>query len=275
MYKFLCALVMYIVIVSSLLTYAVFEMENTRIEGVNIPSAFFTDSISFGNSSKLDDVFAGKLTASLYYTITNNTLVFYNSYPIRFEDIYIKGIQPESGGEYKVSYTIINTDNSRFRFWIYQTGISNIGSVYVQFNENTIDLIESGGLYLLWDKTLISTSYPNPTTGTVTTILNPVSGLIQVLIDDILYLSYIHPTPQTINHYGGIGVMGNTFEVQGVETPILIQTEETPSIFEIIGSLLLWNVSEDYIPFWLNIVMIKVPIIFLALAIAFYIRGVS
>ncbi len=275
MYKFLCALVMYIVIISSIVTYSVYQMESNRIESISLPSAFFTDNINFGEIDSVGSVFDGKITSSSYYTLTNGTLSFNNGLPYRYEDIYLKGVQPNSEGIYEVSYNISNPDNSFFRFWIYDAGIAGVGSIYAEFTDTKLKLREVGGTYILWDSVIEEVPLTNPTSGIITTQYNPTSGYVSIIYDDLIYINKPVNTPNTINYYGGIGVLGETFAVNGIATPIQTQTEETPNIFEIIGSLLLWNVSEDYIPTWLNIILIKVPIIFLALAIAFYIRGVS
>lgn len=275
MYKTLCAVVLYIVVISSIITYSVYEIESNKIDGVTLPSSFFDDNIDFSTVDSIDTIFNGKLTSSSYYNIENNTLLFENGLPYRYEDIYIKGIQPHSDGTYTISYNITNPDKSQFRLWIYRAGTLGLGSVYAEFTDSQIQLRETGGTYLLWDSVITTAPLTIPTGGIITTQYNPTDGRVSITYDGQTYINEIIPTPKTIDYYGGIGVLGYSFTVNGISTPILIQTEEIPNIFEIIGSLLLWNVSEEYIPNWLNIILIKVPIIFLALAIAFYIRGVS
>lgn len=263
---------MYIVVVSSIMTYAVYEIEQTRIEGVTIPSDFFTENLVFTDSDEFSELFDGKVSASAYYKIENNSLNFENWLPYRYEDIYLIGVEPCSNGNYELVYNITNPDNSHFRFWIYRAGFLDIGSIYAEFTDDKLSLKRVRQLY---DSTITEVSLSNPASGKIKTSYNPATGHTEISLNGVTYLTSTIDTPKSINNYGGIGVKGYTFTVLGIETPIRIQQEEAPSIFEIIGQLLLWNVSEDYIPNWLNIILIKVPIIFLALAIAFYIRGVD
>lgn len=275
MYKFLCALVMYIVVISSILSYSVYQIESNRIEGVSLPSTFFTENIQFGEIDEVSSIFDGKITSSSFYTLHNNSLEFYNGLPYRYEDIYLKGVQPNSEGNYVVAYNISNPDNSLFRLWVYDAGIAGIGSIYAEFSDTEVKLRKVGGTYVLWDSVIVEASLNNPSSGIVQTKYNPSTGYVEVTHNGVSYISTYIDNPSTINYYGGIGVLGETFTINGISAPIVIQTEKAPNIFEIIGSLLVWNVSEEYIPMLLNIILIKVPIIFLALAIAFYLRGVS
>ncbi len=274
MYKFLCALIMYIVVISAILTYTVYEVQNTQIEGVTLPSKFFTEKLEFTDINTVSEIFSGKLTMSQYFKLQNNTIVFDNPIPYRYEDIFLLGVQPQSNGNYEISYNFNNPDNSHFRVWVYRAGFLDSDSVYAEFQDSTLYLKKVLPVFT-WDTTLVSIPLENPSSGIVKTVYNPNTGYTEIRYNDIVYITSTLDTPKTINHYAGIGVKGYTFTLSGIETPLLINDDEVPSIFEIIGTLLLWNVSEDYIPNWLNVILIKVPIIFLALAIAFYLRGVS
>lgn len=275
MYKFFVGIIAYLVIISTIIGFVVYDAKNTQMDGINIGNTLQSDRVEF---TEIDEYVDAKLLDRSYWTVTNNTLVFSGIHP-SWSDLLLKGIQTDSEGYYTIEYTIVNPENSRYRIIIQKSGLFDGDSVYLIYDGTKFTIPEpsinipiltlvSGELYHYPVSNLIDEH-------TVKTRYNHDSGHIMIYLNDEYIGDSYYTSDSTPSHFGGIGVYDNHLLVTGITTNI--QITEEPSfldLFGLIGSVLVYTIDEEYFPWIYNLLLIKLPIAMLIIGLAFWSRGV-
>lgn len=303
MYKLLCLLVAYIIVSSTLIGYFVYESENKHLSTLetidykgnlisldgSIPLNLFVDSELSTNNIEFVDVsdYGNMLKISPYI----NPIGTFNAIK---SSVYIRGIEQENN-VYTVKYNVYNPENIDFsiisgvtalnwftgnKFLIlskFEDLTTNNARISVSFVEDTtLSYALNSPLYT---NTNIRGYWNNNGINSITTVFDRNSNLFSVYLNDNLIVSNC---PITTNdefiEYAGIRIEENgIIYIQSIESKVYLteESKDNQNLLVIIAQLLTWNVDEIYMPPILNVILIKIPLIFLSIGVALAIFGVS
>ena len=282
MFQYFSALIVYLVILSLIVSGVVYAVEKEEVESINIDGAILADSVSFSEVEQFIDgryIDGASFDMGSDYTygswyLTNDTLR-YRGVGIQYSDIYVKGLTPD-GGIIRVSYTIDNPNDNRMRFWIQKAGLLDKDSYLLEYTGEEI-VIKEG----LFKSTIWSIPYSLKDNQIVTTYYNPDTQLIRIEINDVEIGSVSGGLSKIDNtkYYGGIGARDQSsgeLTVSSIEGNIRIfQEVKLTDLFSILAGVLFWTVDEKYFPMIFNIIFVKIPIFVIILGIIFWVRGTS
>lgn len=280
MLKYISLIIFYLLVVSSFFALAIYEetseeiatIDNTLYSGsqVDLSGDFDLSTICDEDSGSFEE-----------WEIIDNTLVYNGVYLGEAENpILFRGIQKNNAGYYEVEYTINNSENLAFDIYIAKGGLTDSNTI-------TLEYTSDGVIKTDYPYTRSSVGYffkKNAYTGsanlsgihTIKTVLNPLDLYVSVYIDESEVYTIPMDIKEAYDNYGGIKVKDDGhFEITEIKTYVVLSSYDDSSFISIISALLVWNVSEDYFPATANILLIKFPMIILAIAIAFYVRGVN
>jgi len=269
------------VVASVLMGFFIFESEGTQINTLS-PATYVSDVVDLSGNTNLSVLLDTNLGGFDCCEIIDNKL--YISPPL-FGDIaiYFKGIQPNEQGLYTVEYGLNNSANKDFSLII----TSESGTLSDKILSLRYQAISEITDILYADNTVYGQFFASPYyregidlngEHIIKTEFNINSNLLIVTIDSTEFcrLTITDYSDTNTVHYGG-GLMSDEFIINYVKTNIIYIPEDVTNsnFFVIIAQILAWNVSEAYLPNAVNIILIKIPMMFLGIAIALYVRGVA
>lgn len=300
MYEKLTLILAYLIVSSVLMGWFVYESERNVIQTLDnvnyqgdiirldgsIPLEMFIDTkqsttaLSFVNLSGYE---SNVLKISPSYTAIGTFNPYKNT-------VFIRGIQ-EDNNIYTVTYHIVNPDNIDFVIIPASYSDSNARVLKANFKDmdsaprlivtyDYDDIIYDTITQPIATNANIGQYWFNSGENTITTILNRNVNTITV---------YLNDNPICINAPVNIGEKSDTIHaglrileeydmyLTAIDAPVYLteDTQNTENILVIIAQVLAWNVDEKYIPNMINLILIKVPMLFLIVGLAFYLRGVS
>ena len=281
MFKWLCIIIGYLVIVSVFMGFFIFESTGERVNTLS-PTTYISDAVDFTGTVDLSILLDTSLGGSEYCKIINNTLVI--SPPLIGDvSVFFNGIQPDANGLYSVEYGINNSADADFSI-IITSETSRLSPMMLSFRHQAITdkneiLYTPNTVYDQFFATSLFTKYINlDGVHTIKSEFNINTHLLVVTVDDVEFcaLTISDFDNSDIVHYGG-GVISDNFIINFVKTNIVYVPEDVTdsNFFVIIAQILAWNVSEAYLPNALNVIFIKIPMLCLGIAIALYVRGIS
>lgn len=302
MYKLLCLLVAYIVISSTAIGYFVYESENKQLSTLqnidyrgnliqfdgSIPLKMFVDSSLSTNNLQFE-------TVSNYGEMLkiNPTYTGIGRFDARDSTLYIRGIESDNN-VYTVKYNVYNPNNADFSIisgvtelnWF--TGnkkliLSKFEGIGTNAAQLTIRFVEDTTIDYAINTPIYTTSninqYWNNDINSITSVFDANTKRLSLYLNDNLIASNIPiETNDQFILYGGIRLESETdIYLQSIESKVYLteDNENSQNLLLIIAQLLTWNVEEQYLPAILNIILIKIPLIFLTIAAALMIFGVS
>lgn len=303
MYKLLCLLVAYIIVSSTLIGWFVFESENKQLSTLetidykgnlikldgSIPLNMFIDSELSTNNIEFVDVsdYGNMLKISPSFSALGGFNAIKSS-------VYIRGIEQENN-IYTVKYSVYNPNNIDFSIisgvtalnWFtgnkriiltkFEDLTTNNAQISVSFVEDTtIDYALNTPLYI---NTNINGYWNNNDINEITTIFDRNSNVFSVYLNENLVAANVPiQTADEFIEFAGIRLEENDIiYVQSIESKVYLTEEQkdNQNLLVIIAQLLTWNVDELYMPPILNIILIKIPLIFLSIGVALAVFGVS
>lgn len=302
-YKLLCLLVAYIIVSSTLIGYFVFESENKQLSTLEtidykgnlikldgtIPLNMFIDSELSSNNIEFVDIssYGNMLKISPSYTALNRFDAIKSS-------VYIRGIEQENN-VYTVKYSVYNPNNIDFSIisgvtalnWFtgnkriimskFEDLTTNNARISVSFVEDTtLSYALNSPLYV---NTNINGYWNSNGINTITTVFDRNSNVFSVYLNDNLIAANVPIiTTDDFIEYAGMRLEEEgSIYLQSIESKVYLTEEQkdNQNLLVIIAQLLTWNVDEIYMPPILNIILIKIPLIFLSIGVALAIFGVS
>lgn len=303
MFRLLCLLTAYIIISSTCIGFFVLESENKQLSTLqsidykgdlitlngNIPlNMFISSEYSTNNLNFVDnDVIGECLQIAPVYTAIGIFSPIDNS-------VYIRGIESDNN-IYTVSYEVYNPSESDFSIISLVTNpnwfnghkkilLSKFENIGTSSQKLQISFVEDSSLnYAITAPLFISNDLSAWNTGQlnkITTVFNKNTNVFSLFLNDILIASNIPVNygNDEIIMYGGLRLEeDSTIYLKNIQSKVYLteDKENSQDLLKIIAQLLAWNVDEKYMPSILNLALIKVPLLFLTIALALYIRGVS
>lgn len=281
MYKFFCLIIGYLMFISVFFGFFVYESENVRIQSLS-PSYITTESADFSDNLNLSMVLDTSVGGVDSCYVENNKL-YINPPIIGDVAIYFRGIQPNEWNVYEVEYGINNTENGDFSIII--TSETNKLSPMMLSLRYSADNGYADILYA--ENSLVGQFFASPyyrndidLSGQhkIKTEFNYVEKTLLVTIDDVLFCSANIPEFENneVIHFAG-GIISTNFIIEYLHSNIVYMTSDNTEmdLFSIIASILVWNVDSKYLPLELNLIFIKIPMLFLGISTIFILRGVS
>lgn len=276
MYKFFASIIIYLVIISTIISFTVMDARGTDTDYISLSSGLTGDRVELTN---IDEYIDAKLLDKAYWNVEGGNLVYSGIHP-QWSDILLKGIQPDESGYYQIKYEFNNPDDSRIRFIIQKAGLLDSQSYYLVYDGSSLTIPNPS--YDIPIVNLFTTnifSFPTTLSGvnqSITTRFNPSTEHIEVYHNDN-YLGEVYGSQGFVpaSHYGGIGVFDNYLEVTGITATINIYEEPSfLDLFSMIANVIFYTIDEKYFPFIYNLLLIKLPIGILIIGIIFWARGV-
>lgn len=276
MYKFFASIIIYLVIISTLISFVVMDAQEDEVGYISLQGGLSSDKVEFTN---IDQYIDTKLLNKGYWKVEGGNLVYSGIHP-QWSDILLKGIQPDESGYYQIKYVFNNPENSRIRFIIQKAGLLDSQSYYLVYDGSSLAIPNPSydiPIVNLFTTNIFSISSSlSGVNQSITTRFNPSTEHIEVYHNDN-YLGEVYGSQGLVSasHYGGIGVFDNHLEVTSIIADITI-TEE-PSfldLFSMIANVIFYTIDEKYFPFIYNLLLIKLPIAVLIIGIVFWARGV-
>ena len=277
MYKFFASIIIYLVIISTIISFTVMDARGADTDYISLSTGLTGDRVELTN---IEEYIDAKLLDKAYWNVEGNSLVYSGIHP-QWSDILLKGIQPDEEGYYQIKYEFNNPDDSRIRFIIQKAGLLDSQSYYLVYDGSSLTIPNpSYDIPILNLFTTNLFSIPTSLSGvnqSITTRYNPDTEHIEVYHNDNYLGDATGDTGRTTaSHYGGIGVFDNYLEVTGITATINIYEEPSfLDLFSMIASVIFYTIDEKYFPFIFNLLLIKLPIGILAIGIIFWVRGVS
>lgn len=278
MFKFFAAIILYLVVISTIISFVVVDARNEDVGYISLSGGLEAKRVEF---TEIDQYVDTKLVTLGYWSDINNTLVYEGVYP-GWNELFLKGLSPNSEGFYVVEYQFNNPQDSRIRFNLQHDGILDEKSYYLTYDEGYLRITEPRinipilGLLppdIIFERP-ISLSGNNQS---IKTEFNPNTGEIRVYHNSEYIGDGIAKEPiVTASHYGGIGVFDTYLEITAIIADINIYEEPgVMDLFSMIANVLVYTIDEKYFPFVYNLLLIKLPISILILGVVFWVRGVS
>lgn len=274
---FLGVFAIYLIVVSSLISFTIVNLDETSGEkalniNLHLPSmknADFTNP-EYQNILHIDasDSWEFDSEKGLYSTNPNGNT------------IYFQGLTA-SEGYYETTYTLKNPNGNYIEVILRDTSI--LSRSYIALYNDHVELWDKDGLLSGANLFYPVATYPvpyNQDSFTVTTYYNPDTGLAKFSINGNLIFSRTISTNTQTEVYLGLYTDGINTSIMGISsnTDIVDATSENWGIWEflaVMATLLAYTVDDEYLPWWLNAVFIKVPILILIYIMIALIRGGS
>ncbi len=294
--RLLVALVFYLTLVSTLTTFIILDKE-----GIDLSQSSAMSHIKFEltdirdttqiNFSDEDMELTGYTAISPSWEITSNGIEKVSDTSFGDEiSVILTYINLNSENEYVNTYFINNVPKEEFSIYLRRP------NDYHYFSEVKVEFKPDGIHYknpipLFPDIAYTAGNYLNNPNLRITTVLNDVEEIryMKIYINDVLVMqSYDIPDSEGIfgstSYYGGLGDAGIGFILEKVVGNYSSGNEQTAaaytglSFITLLFKLLLFNVPETVngeilLPMWLNVIMIKVPLLAIAGIIVTIIRG--
>ena len=303
MYKLLCLLAGYIIVSSTILGYFVYESQQEQIGTLQ--------TIDYkGNMINLD----GSIPLNMFIdtSLSTNNILFTDINGIgevlqinpsysgigRFDaidsTIYIKGIQP-TNNIYTVKYSIYNPNNADFSIisgmtdlnWftgnkkIIITKFEDIGTNNARISLSFTDDTTLGYALTapIYTNNNINSYWNNAEINIITSVFNTNDNTVSIYLNDNLIINNCPiQTNDSFVIFGGLRLEeAETIYIKNIETNVYLtdDNQNSDNLLVIIAQLLAWNVSEEYLPAIINIILVKLPLLFLSIGVALAIFGVS
>lgn len=279
MYKFFTAIIIYLVILSTLISFVVFESIQEEQKYISLDGGITSDKVEF---TQIDEYVDTRLLSKGDWNVHNNTLVYSGAFISKWNDMLLKGIVPDNAGYYTVKYEFDNPEDSRIRFILQKAGIADSESYYATYTGTEINVYEASiklPIQIAFPAKILSAPISLSGNGqTITTRFNPTTEHIELYHNDNFIGECYGNTggKTTASHYGGMGVFDKHLVITGITANIHITEEPSfVDLFLLIGSVLVYTIDEKYFPLIFNLLLIKLPIAVLIIGLAFWIRGVS
>lgn len=304
MYKLLCLLVAYIIVSSTCIGYFVYESQNEQIQTLQTID-YTGDLIALDGSIPLNMfVNSGMSTSNLQYVTIDGYGELLQISPYytaigRFNPIdntlNIRGIESDNN-VYSVTYNLYNPDTTDFSIisavtqpnWftgnkkLLLSKFENVGTNSMQLivrnvEDSTLDYAFNSPIFI---NTNIGNYWNNNGLNKISTIYNKNNDVLNIYLNDNIIASNIPVDFGTdeIIMYAGIRIEeDNNIYLKSIESKVYLteDSENSQNLLLIIAQLLVWNVDEEYLPAIINFILVKIPIIFLSIGLALYLRGVS
>lgn len=274
---FLGIFAIYLLVLSALLSFTIVNVDTTAGEkalniNLNIPGLKNADfrnpvyqevlHIDYTDSWEFDS------EKGLYSTNPTNNKV------------YFQGLQSDEG-YYETSYTLKNPNNNYIEVIFRDTSI--LSRSYVAIHDGYIELWDKDGLLsgmnLLYPVATYPANFDN-TEFVVSTHYNPATGLAKFSVNGNLIFTRTISTNTQTEVYLGVYTDGADTSIISISSNanLVDTTTENWGLWEflaVMATLLAYTVDDEYLPWWLNAVFIKVPILILAYITISLIRGGS
>ena len=304
MFKMLCLIVAYVVVASVVMGYFVLESQN---ESTNTLQAidYKGDLIKLDGSIPLNMFVNSALSTNniLFTTVENygEMLKINPKYsaigvfsPIS-NTVYFRGVEGDNN-VYTVTYSIYNPDNTDFsiisavteenwltgNFRLLITKFENVNSNNMQLivrnvEDTSIDYAINSPIFTT---TNINSYWISDGLNKITTVYDRNTNLFSLYLNDNLVVNNcpVNFGSDTITMYAGLRIEEDKpIYLESLASSVYLteDNENSQNLLLIIAQLLAWNVDEKFVPNILNFILIKVPLIFLSIGLALYLRGVS
>lgn len=304
MFKLLCLIVAYVVVASVVMGYFVVESQNettTTLQTIDykgdlikldgsIPLNMFINSALSSNNILFTTVegYGEMLKINPKYTAIGVFSPIDNT-------VYFRGIEGESN-VYTVTYSIYDPDNTDFsiisavteqnwftgNFRILMSKFENVNTDNMQLIvRNVEDTSLSYAINTpLFTSSNIKNYWISNGLNKITTVYDRNTNLFSLYLNDNLIVSNcpVNFGSDTVTMYAGLRIEEDTpIYLESLASSVYLteDNENSQNLLLIIAQLLAWNVDEKYVPNILNFILIKVPLIFLSIGLALYLRGVS
>jgi uncharacterized membrane protein YhdT len=294
--KLLLILVFYLVLASTITVLVVQDKE-----GIDLSTSSAMSHIKFElsdiretniiNFSDEDMELTGYTAINPSWEITSNGIEKVSDTSFGDEiSVILTYTNLNGNNEYINTYFINNVPKEEFSIYLRRPNDYHyLSTVKVSFKPDGIHY--ENPIPLMPDVAYTSGNYLNNPNLRITTVLNDIDTIryMKVYINDTLVMqSYDIPDSEGIfgssSYYGGIGDAGIGFILQKVIGDYSSGNEQTAaaytglSFITLLFKLLLFNVpetvnGETILPMWLNVIMIKVPLLAIAGIIVTIIRG--
>ena len=272
---FLGLICMYLIIASALISYTIVNVGN--LDGTqeldifnSIPTLENADfrEEKYQNISHIDytNTWEFSDTKGLYSTVTGDNKV------------YFPGMNKD-GNEYETTYTFLNPESNYVELVI--RDYSMLYKSYVVLYPDYIEIWDKNSVYAPMSLFLPIATYPvsyNQSAFNATTYFDTESGLTLVSIDGKQICEKTLTTSDNVDLYAGVYtndvdtcIIGLSSNIETVDL-----REGNWGFFEfltVMVSLIAYTVDDEYLPWWLNAVFIKVPILLLIYIIVCLARG--
>ena len=272
---FLGLMCIYLIIASALISYAIVNIENEdggKELGIfnSIPSLKNADfrNPTYQNISHIDytDSWEFSETKGLYSTSESDN------------KLYFQGINTRDG-YYQTTYSIQNPNENYIEIIYRDTSL--LSRSYVSMYDNRVELWDKAGVISGSNLLYPVASYPvtyNQSAFTVSTYYNYEDGIARFYLDNKMIFERVISTTSTTGAYAGLFTDGADTCILSMNSNIEVvkASEEAWGFFEfltVMVSLIAYTVDDEYLPWWLNAVFIKVPILLLIYIIVCLARG--
>lgn len=304
MYKLLCLLTAYVLISSTLIGFFVLESQSEQVNTLQTID-YRSDLIKLDGSIPLNMFISTDMsTNNLMFTDVNGygelleILPKYNAvgvFSAISNTVYIRGIEA-TDNIYTVTYSLYNPDTTDFSIisgvtnpnWftgnsvLLMSKFENVGTNSMKIYINVVE--DSSLSYALntpiYTGSNINQYWNNNGLNKITTVLNRNSNLFSVYLNDnqIVYNCPVSFGNDELIMYAGVRIEEDSpIYIESIQSKVYLteDKENDQNLLLIIAQLLTWNVDDQYLPSILNFILIKVPLIFLSIGLALYLRGVS
>ena len=285
------ALVFYLVLASSLATVIIQGSENSQVDySLGIDVSQIKQSSVLNMSDNATDSYLGSgtrysLTYEDSWRFTDKGLEKVSNYG---EGFTIPYVVKQSNNEYVNNYYIDNPNH--FPYWVYvkkDSGgiigsiVGQLGNVILYFDEQGVHYVNN--IPFMPDNNYYGVNFLNDESAKITTVFNEDSDIKYLKVyynDELVIQSYTIPSsvPSVLYRYGGMeGYLGLVVKLiigsyaTGNDVTSTLNTME--QFITMLFTILLWNLPEQYMPFYLNMLMIKVPLFIIVGIIVTIIRG--
>jgi hypothetical protein len=275
------------VIASGGMAFIIHEKQNVNIDtfnfGIDITDVYYSQNFTSNNTYNEDLISHGTFFANEFsgnwvqsdigYTLQSppNTIYF------GYAQILFKNVMKDSNGNYDTTYQINNSVHGEYVIYIRKTNnqLSFADNIEVKIASDGIHLSQFDILSPLgYDKGFYpSTTIINEDFATIRTVFNPELKIVDVYYNDILLISGMNMNELSILsigafYYGGVGSKTDGFTLVATpyilisRTPITANNSGIDNVVSFLftfGALLIWNVSEENLPWIFNIILIKIP----------------
>lgn len=277
MYKFFTVIIIYLVIVSTFISFVVLEAQNEELKYIELSNQITGNQVEF---SRIDEYIDAKLLDKAYWKVVDNKLIYEGISP-NWADINLKGLTKDNDGYYTVKYDFNNPNNVYIRFIIQKAGLLDSASYYLVYDGVSLTIPEPKANIPILDLIFRDTLYKQPidlsgNAQSITTRFNPDSQHIEIYHNDI-YIGEAYGNQDIVSadYFGGIGVNGDYLEVTAITTNINIVDEPSfTDLFTTIAKVIFYTIDEKYFPFIFNLILIKLPIAVIVIGVIFWVRGV-
>lgn len=241
------------------------------------PSGLENNIASFTNINNLSDlnavIEAGSWNLSTVYGL-------YSTTPLTLNQIMFYNLDYDTEGYYNNTYHIKNPEQLEHGFFVYsQTG----------FNQLVVQALEDGFAFKDGTSVIDFYDYPNLhalSEYNLTTRWDSLNGRCFVYLEstkifdvaaDKSALDFIWRLLRYNEAFAGIYAYGSGFEVHSLSSAFSLSVDESSfsigNILKIMATILIWNIPAETLPWIVNILLIKIPLLGLLFIMFLSIRG--